>query len=137
MVFPIRGHSYMECDRNMGLINQKSYVEVPDDWITVIANSRQKPSPFLVKKCDQSLFLGWTAFFETLNFKEKCPFKSRPIREVEVNIKNPRMILVCDSYSGAFSSITFVQSVHKDLTMKKKKRSRPNKSCLLYTSRCV
>ena len=37
------------------------------------------------------------------------------------------MILVRDSYSGAFSSISFVQSVDEDLTINKKKRRRPNK----------
>ncbi|KAG8249895.1 hypothetical protein J6590_009018 [Homalodisca vitripennis] len=29
----------MECDRNMGLVKMKSYIEVPDDWISVIANA--------------------------------------------------------------------------------------------------
>ncbi|KAK3741028.1 hypothetical protein RRG08_005718 [Elysia crispata] len=29
--FPIRGHSYLECDRDMGLVNQKTDVELPED----------------------------------------------------------------------------------------------------------
>lgn len=87
----------MECDRNMGLINQKSFVEFPDDWINDIANSRMKPSLFTVMKCDQSVFLAWTSFFEDLNFVEKCPFKSRPVREMEVSSLKPKMILVRDS----------------------------------------
>jgi hypothetical protein len=79
-VFPVRGHSYMECDRNVGLINQKSHIEVLDDWISVIANARVKPSPFSVVKCDQSMFFSWSDFFEKLNFSQK---------EFEVNSSKP------------------------------------------------
>lgn len=48
VVFPIRGHSYQECDKDMSFINQKSYVETPHEWREVIKNSRNKPSPFHV-----------------------------------------------------------------------------------------
>ncbi|RZF32635.1 hypothetical protein LSTR_LSTR016502 [Laodelphax striatellus] len=109
----------MECDRNMGLINQKSYCEVPDDWITVIANARVKPSPFTVYKCDQSLFLSWTSFFKTLNFKEKCPFPSRPVRELEVNSEDPKMIKFRDTYNGTFVNVSMVQQGKKHGRAKK------------------
>lgn len=34
MTFPVRGHSYLENDKNMGLIKyKKAKVEIPDDWI--------------------------------------------------------------------------------------------------------
>ena len=34
MVFSIRGHSYLECDKNMALTNQKASCEceLPEDW---------------------------------------------------------------------------------------------------------
>lgn len=32
MTFPIRGHSYLECDKNMGIVNQKLPAEIPEDW---------------------------------------------------------------------------------------------------------
>lgn len=126
MVFPIRGHSYMECDRNMGLINTKSYTEVPDDWISIIANARVKPSPFLVVKCDQSIFQGWTSFFQKTNFQQKCPFKSRPVREMEVNVSKPTLILVRDSYNGAFLSICMTQS-----TKQPKKKATDKRNLIL------
>jgi len=31
VTFPVRGHSLLECDKHMGLINQKSTLELPDD----------------------------------------------------------------------------------------------------------
>ena len=48
VTFPIRGHSYMEPDKNMGLINKRVHAEMPDDWREVIKYSRVKPSPFEV-----------------------------------------------------------------------------------------
>lgn len=32
VVFPIRGHSYMEGDKDMSLVNSKAYTETPEDW---------------------------------------------------------------------------------------------------------
>lgn len=32
VVFPIRGHSYMEGDKDMSLVNSKVYTETPEDW---------------------------------------------------------------------------------------------------------
>ncbi|KAL3273905.1 hypothetical protein HHI36_015332 [Cryptolaemus montrouzieri] len=40
------GYSYLECDPNISLINEKAYTETPDDWREVIRNSRLKPTPF-------------------------------------------------------------------------------------------
>lgn len=38
--FPVRGHSYLECDKNMSFVNQQSYVELPDEWRDVIRHCR-------------------------------------------------------------------------------------------------
>ncbi|KAK5650194.1 hypothetical protein RI129_001223 [Pyrocoelia pectoralis] len=82
MTFPVRGHSYMECDRNMGLINQKACVELPCGWNEQITSTRVKPSPFQVISCeDQGPFRSWTTFLAQL-FLKKCPFESRPIKEL-------------------------------------------------------
>lgn len=55
IIFPIRGHSYLECDRNLGCINQKALCETPDEWLKVIRDSRKKPCPFDVIEVDQPL----------------------------------------------------------------------------------
>ena len=51
----------MECDKNMGLINQKSHAEVPDDWREVIRNAHV---PFLVVDCKTEMFKAWGAFLD-------------------------------------------------------------------------
>lgn len=47
----------MECDKNMGLINQKSWVELPCQWNEVILNARRHPFPFeVIYRENQALF---------------------------------------------------------------------------------
>lgn len=36
ITFPIRGHSYMECDKNVDLTNTKAMTGVPNNWMEVI-----------------------------------------------------------------------------------------------------
>lgn len=103
MVFPIRGHSYLECDKNMALINQKAPCETPDDWRKVVAESRLKPTPFRVIDVDQPLVRSWTRFLAP-KYKKTCPFLSRPIREIRVEITHPRLIFYRDSYNGHWTS---------------------------------
>lgn len=100
MVFPIRGHSYLECDKNMSLVNQKSVVELPSQWNEVLQNSRNKPRPFKVISCDnQEIFRSWTTFLSPLYVKQ-CPFKTRPVRKLKIVRHHPRMILHRQTYNG-------------------------------------
>lgn len=64
VTFPVRGHSYMECDKNMGLINTKSKAELPSDWIEVFKSARTKPIPFDVVEVGNQQFRKWTSFLE-------------------------------------------------------------------------
>ncbi|KAG5875566.1 hypothetical protein JTB14_016936 [Gonioctena quinquepunctata] len=83
VIFPIRGHSYMECDKNMCLITCKTITELPEDWVKTFRSSRQNSSPFKVEEEDQSMVRNWSEFLESL-YPKKWPFLSRPIRELEV-----------------------------------------------------
>lgn len=117
VTFPVRGHSYMECDRNMGLINQKSYVELPDQWNDVIINSRRKPKPFKVVSCeDQNIFRSWTDFLSGIYLK-KSPFHTRPIKELQIVSEHPRTIQHRDSYNGPMISSVVLPPRRKTLTL--------------------
>lgn len=59
----MRGHSYMEPDKNMGLIPRRSAAEMPSDWRDIIKNARVKPSPFEVVAFESVLFKAWGAFY--------------------------------------------------------------------------
>lgn len=64
VTFPIRGHSYLESDRNMAIIKTKSRAEVPQDWIDVVESSKQNPNPFKVIDVDQGVIRNRTGFLE-------------------------------------------------------------------------
>ncbi|CAH2101147.1 unnamed protein product [Euphydryas editha] len=61
LIFPIRGHSYMECDRNMAFINQKARIGLPEEWAEHKREARQMPKPFNGIECSQDALKDWTA----------------------------------------------------------------------------
>jgi len=82
-VFPIRGHSYLECKRNMSPVNSNLYTETPDAWREVLLTSRTKPSPFTVVDCEKYIiFQNWTEHLETY-YSKICSLKTRPVKVIE------------------------------------------------------
>jgi hypothetical protein len=105
VTFPIRGHSYMEPDKNMGLVNSKQRAEIPSDWVEIFKNARMKPTPFDVVEVEQSYFIAWTNFFNiSLDYAKKCPLSSRPIRELEIRQDHSRLLYYRESYNGTWDS---------------------------------
>lgn len=105
ITFPMRGQSYLECDKNMGLIKSKSVVEVPNEWITVFENARKTPSPFKVVPVDQEIVRDWSDFLlkDCGLYVKKAPFKTRPLKVLKVS-KTDKNILHRSTYNGAWTS---------------------------------
>ena len=81
VVFPICGRSYTEGDKDMSLVNAKSYTETPDDW----RDSRIKPSPFKVVNCATEVnFKDRTEFLLKL-YKRICPMPTRSITIMKID----------------------------------------------------
>lgn len=123
VTFPIRGHSYMENDKNMGIINQKARVETVKELCDLVQSSRKKPSPFVVKHLsedNQHIFQKWT---EHLNkfYKKKASFPIQPIRQLEVSKEHPRLIRYRESYNGAWT--TAVVMDRKPIVLKNLERN--------------
>lgn len=123
VIFPIRGHSYLECDRDMSLIQQKSYVEVPDEWREVIRNSREKPSPYIVVDCKREMFKGWTDFLKP-KYQRQCPMPTRPIRCIKFEKTTPRFVHHRSNYSGSY----FGNEIMKKTQLKKTKATRKDQN---------
>ncbi|CAF4947831.1 unnamed protein product [Pieris macdunnoughi] len=102
--------SIHNCDRNMVLLNQRTRAEIPSDWADHIAQARRVPSPFIVEECEQNLFRNWTLHFKP---KPKCPFASRPIRELRVHDSYPHLIYHRDSYNGPWLSSVVANKKYK------------------------
>jgi len=115
MTFPVRGHSYLECDKNMGLISTKGTVETPDDWRDRILNSRVHPSPFVVKNCDQSMFKSYSKYLKP-DYKNSCPFATRPIKDFIVTENRPNEVLCRYNYNGTFEPCTIKKKITKNRT---------------------
>lgn len=90
VTFPMRRHSYMESDKDFGLVDQKTRTETPSNWNEVIHSSRMKPTPFVVEDVQQNYFRSWTKHLQPLYLK-KCPFPTRPLREIEFSAEHPRL----------------------------------------------
>lgn len=101
ITFPIRGHSYLECDKNMGLIKTKTRMELPNDWYQLLRESRVKPSPFIVIEVTQRMIRKWTDFFHD-KFVSKCPFAIQAIREIYCSKKHQHLINYRTSYNGGW-----------------------------------
>lgn len=74
VTFPERGHSYLECDKDFGLISQKSKVEIPSQWNDVFKAALQKPTPFEVLYCSQEFFFAWTNFLQKTYLQKDLSF---------------------------------------------------------------
>lgn len=124
ITFPVRGHSYMDCDRNMALINQTYTSEIPEDWIIIVQNARVKPSPFKVVDIDVSFFKDWNSFLEPL-YTKKCPFATRPIRQIVFKSEHSRLVEHRAFFNGHWTvspirpvSMEPVSMPHVDFTRK-------------------
>lgn len=83
----------------------------------MVKNSRTKPKNFEVICCEnQELFKSWTEFLSGIYVK-KCPFKSRPVREIKFVREHPRMALHRDSYNGSFTQSVIIKPLRKQLSL--------------------
>ena len=105
--FPERGHSYLECDRDMGLINTKSPISIPKDWFEVFRVARENPSPYFVIEASQDLFLDFETFLKP-RYRATNPVPTQPIREIKFSVQNPGIVLHRDNWNGNFSKVTLV-----------------------------
>jgi len=113
IVFPIRGHSYLECDRNMSLVNCNSYTETPDDWREVLLTRRTKPSPFTVIDCEKDIiFQNWTEHLQS-HYSKKSNLQTTLIRLIEFRKESGALIFHKDNYSGMYASNMIIPKENK------------------------
>ena len=116
--FPIRGHSYLECDRDMALIKQSTDIDLPEEWHQVFKEARAKPSPFNVIPCDQGMFKAYTEHLKPA-YRASCPLKTRPVRELFVDVAHPQLFSFRDSWNGMMETAVVVsRQSHKLLPLR-------------------
>ena len=123
MTFPVTGHSYMECDKDIGLVKQTTPTHVPDDWKDVIVQARKRPSPFNVIPFDHTNFFSYTKFLRS-KYRITCPVQTRPIHELKFEESQPEFMLYRSNWNGQFFSAD----------VRKKKKSSPPENVELEPS---
>ncbi|XP_047142515.1 uncharacterized protein LOC124816832 [Hydra vulgaris] len=110
--FPSRGHSYMECDRDMILINQKLHIDSPASWLEHFKNARKTPSPFHIIPVEYTMLLNIEKHIKSF-FVTTSPFKTQTLREVVISKNHPNKILFRESWNGQFSDAVVTKPVKK------------------------
>ena len=101
LTFPVRGHSYMWCDRDFALIHKKATVELPSDWFACFRSARTRPTPYNGITMTQDDFINFSGLLKPL-FKTVCPVPSRPIQELYFKRNAPL------NWHGAMNSAVLV-----------------------------
>ncbi|RZF38967.1 hypothetical protein LSTR_LSTR003710 [Laodelphax striatellus] len=99
VTYTIRGHSYLECDKQMGLINSKFGAELPCDWADHFREARQNPRPFVVEELDHTFWHEWSKFLALL-YKKKLTVPTRPIKELKITEDAERLLYYRHNYAG-------------------------------------
>lgn len=97
--FPVRGHSFNECDKNSGLIPQKTEAELPEDWAEALRHCRVKPSPFQVIEILGEEIKAWTSHLDSV-YRKKLGCLTRPIKIFKVQSNKPAVMSYKTKYGG-------------------------------------
>lgn len=77
-IFPVRGHSYNQCDRNFGCYGKnkkrKENVYTVDTYLEMLRACRQYPSPFNVTE-GSSLIRDWSSVLQ--NYTRRVPYSKK------------------------------------------------------------
>ncbi|KAJ8872063.1 hypothetical protein PR048_025664, partial [Dryococelus australis] len=112
VTYPIRGHSYMEYEKNVSPISQKTPAETPRDWREAIDSARVKPSPFQVVKCQTDLFKARGKALNQ-NYSKKFATETRPIKQLIFKAENTQTVQHRGTYNSAFRSTLLVKRQKK------------------------
>ena len=85
MRFPLRGHSYLDCNRDMDLIE----LDLPTQWHQIVIEAQQKPH-FSVIEWPQILFLGFASHIKGKH-KASCSVPNRPVSELLLEAQHPHV----------------------------------------------
>ncbi|XP_063220830.1 uncharacterized protein LOC134530141 [Bacillus rossius redtenbacheri] len=130
-MFPVRGHSYCQCDRNFGLygtlLKRLESIETVEDYLTIIKSARNSPSPFQVLMAAH-LVEDWSTALEPLFHKVPKSKRSKFSIQKYVILTFPTTgaLAVSASYNAIFEpfifSVGFGMKSKEELYLKKPAR---------------
>ena len=121
-MFPVRGHSFGQCDRNFGLIKSKlknkPQIETPELYLESIVECRQNPSPFKSVN-DPSLIYNWDKAI--LQYFLKTPVSRDNVFKVQqysiLKYKPCGTLLCSKSYTEIFQPFKYIKTHHTEISL--------------------
>lgn len=109
--FPIRGHSFLACDRNFACVKRAvrrhDRVYLPSQYNEMIASARKKDSPFVVYQVTNGDILNfkdwWPQYFKKTSNSlqnKKTPFSISKYRQIKYNSQNKGYVSACEFIDG-------------------------------------
>lgn len=91
-IFPVRGHSYCQCDRNFGLygkvLKRKQRIESPQEYLEIMKTARSEPQPFEAE-LSSNLIKDWSTtlskFFKNTPKLKKTTFSIQKYVQLQYN----------------------------------------------------
>lgn len=119
-LFPVRGHSFCQCDRNFGLcgtkIKKEEKIHTLKKYVELLGNARQNPTPFHVKN-GAPIIRKWSDGLKNVMSKKprgnKYAFKIQSYPRL--NFVPSGGLSASTTYSGLF--MPFVYFKKKDISM--------------------
>lgn len=106
-VFPVRGHSYCQCDRNFGLygkiLKRKQRIESPEEYLDIIRSARLGEKPFEVE-LSGDIIKNWTAAL-TLMYTNTPKLKKIPFtiqKYVKIRYNQTSEVFVYTGYNSDY-----------------------------------
>lgn len=110
--FPVRGHSFGQCDRNFGVCGRKikteEKVHTLTKYIDILSTARENPSPFIIKN-GAHIAKKWSEGFKTI-MKKKIISKQNSFKiQSYCRLKYPSSggVLAGISYFGSFQPFSY------------------------------
>ena len=113
-IFPIRGHSYCQCDRNFGcyetILKRKQIVETPNEYLEIMRSARNNLSPFKADM-DASCLEDWESALDPLFLKvPKSKNSTFTIQKyVKLEFKQTKLVIAYKKYNGIGESFTYLK----------------------------
>ncbi|KAB0805404.1 hypothetical protein PPYR_02374 [Photinus pyralis] len=128
--FPIRGHSFLPCDRDFGCVKRlfkKDRIYIPEEYEEMIISSRQK-QPFTVKQIRYNDIIDFKNWWPA-DYKKTCSILIRgpTPRKETFAVSNYRQFLYESSTPGYVTTWEFIGGLksHTFKLLKQHKNSPP------------
>lgn len=119
-LYPVRGHSFSQCDRNFGLVRNKvknkEVIGSARPWLEAIVTSRANPSPFDMIM-DKSLIKDWESALAPFFLKEPLSKNKKYtiMKYMMMKYTSSGSLLCSENFVPMYSPFKYLSTMNTDL----------------------